>query len=122
MISFMLCVFLTVMGLFQLLAPAGSSPFLAAGMLLAAAIIGLEALSVHSQKSLDRIRLASLEAQYAADTLLLNEGHKFNEEEREIFRERAHDIGILRARCGYIPKPNSFSELDYQASIRNGRI
>lgn len=116
-----LCTFLVTLGLLQVFSTTGSL-MIAAGTLLAAAILGVDVASRRSQKAIDRAHLASLEHLYAADIQLLTRGHELNEEERETFRMRAHDIGILRQRCGYIPKPDSFCAIDYRASIRKGCI
>lgn len=114
------CICMMLIGLLQAFSASGS-PIVAAGAFISAALVYCLTMRM-SQRSIDRARLASLEAQYAADISLLKRGHEFSEEEREVFRERAHGIGILRQRCGYIPKPNTFCEIDYRGRIQNGRL
>jgi hypothetical protein len=113
------CICMMLIGLLQMFP--GGSPIVAAGAFISAALIYCFTIR-RSRRAIDRARLASIEAQYAADMQLLQRGHEFNEEEREIFRERAHDIGILRQRCGYIPKPDSLCAIDYKFGLRDGRL
>lgn len=69
------CICMMLIGLLQAFSASGS-PIVAGGAFISAALVYCLIIRM-SQRAVDRGRLASLEAQYAADTNLLKRGHNF---------------------------------------------